>query len=224
MLIVCKGASEHFKEAVMATIADGKLIDPRVKMQIFSNLERGSMTTVNAIVIHQTDSADAAGLFGGYKNTTVGAHFLIDKDGTIYQTARITQKAHHVGKIRSKCLESHTCQIPEKKKRSREHDILYEKGKKLLERYQNSFEYERLKQYPDRYPTNDDSLGIEVVGRFIQAEQSYEAPTVAQILSIKFLISELQRLLELHGQYLYPHSSISRKNPTEALTIMPHLR
>jgi N-acetyl-anhydromuramyl-L-alanine amidase AmpD len=91
-------------------IKDGKLINGRVSVKIFSNLEQGELQTVHAIVLHQTGGRDAQSTLDGYKSSSIGAHFLIDRDGAIYQTARITQKAFHVGKIRSKCLDLKSCE------------------------------------------------------------------------------------------------------------------
>ena len=45
----------------------------------------------------------------------MGAHFLIDTDGTIYQTASLDKKTQHVGKIRSRCYEEEICSEKETK-------------------------------------------------------------------------------------------------------------
>ena len=91
----------------MGKIQDGKLKDPKVKLKMFATIERGLLKKVAAIVVHQTGAATAESTFQSYKGPANGAHFLIDKDGTIYQTARLTQRTFHVGKIKSRCLETH---------------------------------------------------------------------------------------------------------------------
>ena len=45
-------------------------------------------------------------MLNAYNSGGNGAHFLIGKDGHIYQTANLLQTCYHVGKlIKSKCLE-----------------------------------------------------------------------------------------------------------------------
>jgi len=84
--------------------------DGTIKAKIFKNTEHGNLAPedVNAIVLHRTGGSDAASTLAGYKNQTVGAHFLIDSDGTIYQTAGLDKEAWHVGNIRSKGEEENT--------------------------------------------------------------------------------------------------------------------
>src|ERR1035437_8490823 len=48
--------------------------------------------------------ANAQSALSSYNNPSAnGTHFLIDKDGTIYQTASVFQQTWHVGKLRSRC-------------------------------------------------------------------------------------------------------------------------
>jgi N-acetyl-anhydromuramyl-L-alanine amidase AmpD len=205
-------------------VVDGRLMDPRIKLKLYGSLERGPMPKVNGIVIHQTDGPTAQSTLDGYgAGAEAGAHFLIDKDGTIYQTARITQKTLHVGNIKSRCYETHTCMIPEGRKTSREYDILAgPTGKKFFPKAMHQFEMK--KHYPDRYPSNTDSIGIEVAGRVDKAKGVYEGPTNVQAIAIKFLVEELETLLVLTDRDLYPHSEVSYKNTTEARSIMPFLK
>ena len=83
-----------------------------------------------------------------------GAHFLIDKDGTIYQTARLTQKTWHVGRLQSRCVAELKCSAPKKWDPSGTHKS------------------ESSKSWPARYPSNEDSIGIELVGRFDAATKN----------------------------------------------------
>jgi N-acetyl-anhydromuramyl-L-alanine amidase AmpD len=75
---------------MLTVSAQGWVMDPRVRLAIAANIERGPMAHVGCIVVHQTDGATAESAFNSYKRpAALGAHFLIDKDGTIYQTASL---------------------------------------------------------------------------------------------------------------------------------------
>jgi RHS repeat-associated protein len=68
--------------------------------KIYNNLEHGKMVSPKNIVLHQTGTPTLKNSENNYGNpsTKAGAHYLIDKDGTAYQTANIDQVAWHVGK------------------------------------------------------------------------------------------------------------------------------
>jgi len=69
----------------------GHVYADRIKVKIFSSIERGDLNQVNGIVVHQTNSPTASATFNSYANTGAnGAHFLIDKDGTIIRLRRST--------------------------------------------------------------------------------------------------------------------------------------
>ena len=68
---------------------EGRISHPRIKIHLVAGLARGKMNVVNGIVVHQTGGATAAAAFAGYKARPYGTHFLIDKDGTIYQNASL---------------------------------------------------------------------------------------------------------------------------------------
>ncbi|WP_272567113.1 N-acetylmuramoyl-L-alanine amidase [Acidovorax sp. GBBC 1281] len=88
----------------------GRIVHPKIKPAISHAIERGSMHVINGIVIHQTASPTAKATLNAYTAPDAnGAHLLIDKDGSIYQTASIYQKTHHVGHIQSRCLAEHQC-------------------------------------------------------------------------------------------------------------------
>ncbi|MBB3637039.1 hypothetical protein FHY06_000130 [Variovorax sp. BK613] len=90
----------------MSTIdANGMLIDPKVILRRSPGIEHGTLSGVAAIVVHQTDSPTAESSLNGFQVGGNGAHFLIDKNGQIYQTASVIARCYHVGKlIKSKCL------------------------------------------------------------------------------------------------------------------------
>ena len=88
----------------------GTIIDGKIKVQIQPNLEHGALVAVHALVMHQTGGSTAAGALEKYKTKGAdGAHFLIDKDGTIYQTAHVDKRTFHVGKLQSKCDNLKSC-------------------------------------------------------------------------------------------------------------------
>ena len=79
---------------------------------------------------------------------------------------------------------------------------------------------EAVKSVPDRYPANQDSVGIELVGKAISNNgiQSYEAVTKDQNDSLKWLIMELTATLQVPFTEIFRHPTASYKNPSEAST------
>lgn len=76
---------------------DGIVDAERVEVRTFSNIERGKLDKVNGIVVHQTNGPTAQSAFNSYRSPGAkGAHFLIDRDGTIYQTASLHKVTIHV--------------------------------------------------------------------------------------------------------------------------------
>lgn len=75
--------------------------------------------------------------------------------------------------------------------------------------------HEREKAYPHRYPVNSDSLGIELVGKSVDAK-TYESVTAEQNASLQWLVKELYSLFSLTTADVYRHPEVSYKNPAEA--------
>lgn len=73
--------------------------------------------------------------------------------------------------------------------------------------------HEKAKAYPNRYPTNADSIGIEIVGALTNG--SYGAGNSAQVASVKALVGALQQKYKLSNSDVYRHGVISYKHPTE---------
>jgi len=197
------------------TLKDGKLISPRIIDKVTGKIEHGALAAVHAIVLHQTGSSTAASSLSSYNQGKNGAHFLIDKDGTIYQTARIDRMCWHVGKIRSRCYALKSCDKAELKDINA---ILYKKGDSYVVRVTKLSDYESEKSYPDRFPTNADSLGIELVGALVRGGKGYEAVTEAQNSSLSWILSTLESTLKLTASDIYTHPQVSYKNATEAAT------
>lgn len=197
----------------MLTISKhGHVIHARVKQSISPHIERAPMKVVRGIIIHQTGASTAISSLNSYKNPAAnGAHFLIDKDGTIHQTASIHQQTWHVGQLKARCLVELKCTKAETK---------------LLKRFNPQAEHRRemAKTVPQRYPSNHDSIGIEIVGAPIvpkngsAAESVYEPVTKEQNQSLQWLVHELALTMNIPLAEVFRHPDVSRKNPSEAST------
>ncbi len=189
----------------------------RIIVKIFSKIQHGRMDKVNGIVVHQTDSPTASSTFNSYQNANAnGAHFLIDKDGTIYQTASLYKVTWHVGRMQSRCLLTKKCNAAEFKTMA----ALEKSSRYSL----NVNQREKQKSFPDRFPNNTDSIGIEIVGESKETKfpnkynekDVYEPVTTQQTEALKWLIKELSDTLNVSMNEIYRHPEISRKNRTEA--------
>ena len=88
----------------------GVIAHPRIRPAIKHAIERQPMPKVHGIVVHQTDSSTASSTLAQYAQLrSNGAHFLTDKDGTIYQTASVHRQTCHVGLLKSRCLATRMC-------------------------------------------------------------------------------------------------------------------
>ncbi|MDA8455496.1 N-acetylmuramoyl-L-alanine amidase [Acidovorax sp. GBBC 3334] len=183
----------------------GKIRHPRIKLSIHGAIEQGEMRVVNGIIVHQTGASTAQSSFNSYKGSSPnGAHFLIDKDGTIYQTASLYRKTYHVGFIKSRCLAEHKCTPG---------DLKALQGKTVGRQIGT---VEKQKVFPARYPDNSDSIGIEIVSA-VQG-QTFESVTNAQQLSLRWLVAQLTATLGISVREIYRHPQVSWKNETEAST------
>jgi len=195
----------------------GRALHPRIKLSIIPNIEHGPMRYLSGIIIHQTGGPTAQSALSAYNGPEgVGAHFLVDKDGTIYQTASVYKVTWHVGKkLKIRCLAEHTCKPIEL------HKLKTMKWPELS-RY-GEIE-EKKKRYPERYPTNADSIGIELVGEALPREEpnpakrTFETVTDEQNMSLQWLVFELTVALGLPMKEIFRHPTVSYKNLTEAAT------
>ncbi|WP_034916302.1 peptidoglycan recognition family protein [Erwinia sp. 9145] len=191
---------------------NGHVDAARIIVKIFKTIERGKLDKVNGIVVHQTDSPTARSTFNSYQNAGAnGAHFLIDKDGTIYQTASLFRITWHVGKSQSRCFLTKKCDPAEFKKMA------------VLEMDWKNFtkisRIEQEKTFPDRFPINSDSIGIEIVGKAGKGDNPvFEHVNSLQNDALQWLINELADTLQVPLNEIYRHPEIARKNITEAST------
>ena len=79
---------------------------------------------------------------------------------------------------------------------------------------------EKAKPYPQRFPSNDDAVGIELVGGTLTPDptSTYETVTPQQNESLAWLISALRMQLKVPLMEVLRHPDVSYKNPHEAET------
>jgi len=183
----------------------------RISVKRFRTIERRDMDQVNGIVVHQTGGSTAESAFNSYQSAGAnGAHFLIDKEGKIYQTASLFKVTNHVGNIRSRCYMEKKCTPSE-----------ISTIRPFLNKYKKLSHLEQKKSYPERYPANFDSLGIEVVGKPVSGEGEnaiYETVNDAQNSALKWLVYELSDTLKISMSEVFRHPEVSYKVKTEAGT------
>lgn len=182
----------------MLNITDGKIVDAKVVLQLQPLIERGPMKQVNGIIVHQTGGATAASALASYATGAAGAHLLLDRDGTVYQTARLNQTTWHVGKLRPRCVAELKCPKPKKWDPVGTHAV------------------ERAKAWPDRYPSNADAIGIELVSKFDVKTRQYEVVSPQQNAALKWLVEELLFSLKVPMTEVFRHPDVSYKEPSEA--------
>ncbi|MDE1148451.1 MAG: peptidoglycan recognition family protein [Azospirillaceae bacterium] len=190
--------------------ADGWAVDGRIEKKPFPGLNHGRMEIIDGIVVHQTGAKTIMSTFNSYgfgKGDTKGAHFLIDKDGKIYQTASTSWLLWHVGQLKARCAIEYKCSPVEAKL-------------VLGFKHADINRLEKGKSFPDRFPENKDSIGIELVGAPLDQSDDapYETVTDQQNKSLSWLVSELRLKFEVPLQEVYRHPQLSYKNPHEAET------
>jgi N-acetyl-anhydromuramyl-L-alanine amidase AmpD len=179
-------------------IANGTIVDARVVVKLQSLIEKGPMNQVRGIIVHQTGGATAASALSSFASGAAGAHLLIDRDGTIYQTARLNKTTWLVGKLKPRCVAELKCPKPKTWDPAGTHKV------------------ETAKAWPDRYPSNADAIGIELVGKMNVMTKRYESVSGPQNESLAWLVRELQSSLHLQMTEVFRHPEVSYKDPSEA--------
>jgi hypothetical protein len=207
-----------------------------------------SLEEIKAIVVHQTDSYDENSVFQTYNGIRkIGPHFLITKEGLIYQTASLKKRCNHVGAhLKSKCLylekdEGIECKDDKLLSTKTKYGLLgrdlnsmraklsKDTSSDLSKDWHNLiFGYrgainavEKNKDYPDRFPMNAESAGIELVGKRLKEREDYvggiwETPSSAQNESLTWLVGELMSILNIQGQDISRHPDSRFKDLGEA--------
>ncbi|MBP0611079.1 MULTISPECIES: peptidoglycan recognition protein family protein [Burkholderia] len=193
--------------------SSGMVVTPRVVRARKIQIERGAMQRISGIVVHQTGGSTAASALSSYRNASAtGAHFLIEKDGTIYQTASLKKQTWHVGRIKARCVAEMRC-TPVELEQLRRFDPRGEDRREMR------------KAVPDRYPSNTDSIGVELVGEALPLNEpnpdrrTYVAAPAAQNDSLRWLIHALSVTLRVPVTEVFRHPVVSRKNRTEAARV-----
>jgi hypothetical protein len=194
--------------------ADGYLTDPNITQTKIPQLENGPMAAVNGIVMHRTEGSTASGTIGHWKGQSnpSGTHFIIDRDGTIHQTASLNNSTSHVGKIRSRGEVEGTL-TPEDKQQ-----LVTARAKPTSDTL-DVHRLESRKDYPQRYPNNSDSVGIEVVGTYDEKTKRWQEPTEQQLESVRRLVGILQSNYGLNNKDVYEHDKISYKTDGEGANL-----
>jgi hypothetical protein len=204
-LLICKISAFFMKEFNSSIsisefkIENGLITDgPNIK-----SLPRGislfNKTTfsedVHAVILHRTAGSTVSSALNAAKSDIV-AHLYVDKNGDIFQLVSVLQQGAHVGRIRKKPAEGET---PEPST-------------------QAVFDIEKGKSYPDRYPYNIDSIGIEVVGNYNGT--TWEAVAIAQAKSTARLTNFLVGYFSLlAANDIYAHETISSKTEGEGQVV-----
>ncbi|EDP9826591.1 N-acetylmuramoyl-L-alanine amidase, partial [Salmonella enterica subsp. enterica] len=188
------------RKTVIYVDSEGYIQNAEITKKTVKELEHGEMDKINAIILHRTESSSEP--FDSFKRKKEGTHFVVAKNGTLYQSASLFEWTPHIGKIRSRCQEEKTWSDEERKKIQS-----FGWNPKRL------YEYELEKEYPVRYPYNKDSVGIEVVADYVSG--SWENPTAEQMKSINKLIDILMNIYELQKKDIYEHDKISYKTAGE---------
>lgn len=182
----------------------GFILNERVRRTPRPLIEHGVLHQISGIIVHQTGGTSATSSLSSYTlQNANGAHFLIDKDGTIYQVASLHRQTWHVGKLRSRCIAERRCSPTE----------LH-----ALRHFNPTAEHRREieKEVPQRYPSNEDSVGIEIVGAIVAGQEVYEAVNTQQNASLRWLVAELASTFGIPMTEIFRHPVVSRKNPSEA--------
>lgn len=206
----------------MIKVEDGRIVDSRVEFKTYPSIEHDPLKKVASIVLHRTESTTAKGTLNAYASgKTAGAHFLIDKSGHIYQTASMLKSCWHVGILLPRCQIDKACDPNELKTIN---SLIHEKGLSFGDRARNLSRHENNKKYPIRYPSNGDSIGIEVVGKFLPADKMFEKPTIKQLDSVKWLVDLLVKEYGLNVKNdVYAHGEIARKEITEGAYLLQYV-
>lgn len=188
---------------------DGFFVSDKITKKHKAILEHGKLSSIKAIVLHRTNSSTVKNIIG---NSSEGTHFWVEKDGTIYQAASLNKKTWHVG------------------------SGLYSKEKDETGKgdYENTWPHKKRgtaelkKSYPNRYPINSDSVGIEVAGLWTKTsgkettgkykgelKGKWDNLTQKQEKSIICLCQALKKQYALSNDDIYAHDEIKPKTKGE---------
>lgn len=183
----------------MAEIKNGILVDGQVTQKIVTNIERPGLEIKNikAIIIHQTDSSNAAGTIDWWKKSPNGAHFIIDRGtGTYRQTRNVGTKDKPIYQYTGKIVSYSGTD-----------------GKMYQTAHLNKRCNHAGKLRDKKYPNNYNSIGIEFVGKYDEIANLYPPPSMGQIQSGAWLVKTLIKLITTISSFeaVYAHGVIAYK-------------
>ncbi|HDC2125833.1 TPA: N-acetylmuramoyl-L-alanine amidase [Salmonella enterica] len=114
-----KSKDKDCRKTVIYVDKEGYIQNANIIKDTVEILDIGQeINVLNAIVLHRTDGYSARGTITKYKtnNNQIGSHFVIDKNGDIYQTLGLSRVVQHVGPIRPRCVTEQTVTPEELKK------------------------------------------------------------------------------------------------------------
>jgi N-acetyl-anhydromuramyl-L-alanine amidase AmpD len=187
---------------------NGWSTNPNVIIEDKPAIQHGKIGAVRAIVLHRTGSSTGKSVLNAWNSKKEGTHFLIDENGKVYQTASIKSKCWHVGKLYSKCRQLESCT---KEELTKINNILKGAGS-WGKKFRLVTNHELTKAYPERYPHNHDSLGIEVVGVLGKTTNIYEDANTLQVSALTTLLDSLVTRYSLNLEDIYAHGTIAHKD------------
>lgn len=94
--------------------------------------------------------------------------------------------------------------------------LLFKKGESYSARIRNVSLHESEKAYPARYLNNDDAIGIEIVGAFDAASQTYDTVNKEQNNALTWLVEVLEAKLSLGAGDVYTPGRLATSSPARA--------
>jgi N-acetyl-anhydromuramyl-L-alanine amidase AmpD len=209
---------------------EGFVINPRVETveqkKIYSSTTKifKDKSNVHAVVLHRTNDYKGSQTLNTAKASGLGAHFTVEggvgikttelsgKDGAVYQFGSLLKSVKHAGEIRKR-PPAGTPKLKWSSSSSTSHSN------------------EIKKKYPDRFPYNGDSIGIEVVGKCLTNEETlkknggweadWEKVTDEQIKNTAWLTNGLLQYFSLGKEAdLYVHEQIRSKTWDEGGVVL----
>jgi N-acetyl-anhydromuramyl-L-alanine amidase AmpD len=196
---------------------DGWVNNPIITTEPRPMIEHEPIGSIRAVVLHRTATANANSVLNAWNTQNEGAHFLISELGNIYQTASLKRQCWHVGKIYARCRTTGTCTEQDAKYLE---GILRKKNTNWGSKFILITKHELSKNYPQRFPHNHDSLGIEVVGEIKSNCEIYEMPSQLQLKSVIWLLDELVATYGFSLKDIYAHGKIAHKNKSEGVLLL----
>lgn len=90
---------DQCQNMIIDNISDGIINHTKIQVNIISELHYGNIGKIEMIILHRTANDSVSSTLNSFKSkrngTYYGTHFLVGKDGTIYQTANLDKYTNH---------------------------------------------------------------------------------------------------------------------------------